>query len=520
VDTARRRHLPLLGLILLVGAVLRFSSLGERPPGGYWDEKAICVNARLVADSGRDQYGARLPLFWRALDDYKAPAFPYAFVVWSRVFGDDVASARALAGAFGLLSLVGTWLLAREVLGPGPGPVLATAMLAVSPWHLQYSRIAWQAITLVALHAFAAGALLRGLRLGPQRGAPWLGGGAVLLAATLYTYSPARLWVPLLALAVVAAALRGGRWPWDASLSARLALVFGLTALPFALSFAAQHGSLTLRFAQLNVLDGPTPVRSAVSSYLAHFDPGFLFGQGDPNLRHSPPGSGQLLWAQAVLLPVGVYSLLRRRQPGDVLVLLWLVLAPLLGALTPGPHATRTIALLPALQVVGAAGALALLRWAGPRREVARLALALTLALSAGVSVRAVFRAPDDAVAAAWQGDVPATIETARALQAEHGLSDVTFLRATRVTYIDWLYATRPDPAAIAARADTLRTGRDRYDPFDEAGKFAFAGARFPAPDQPVALGPDTLLVAPAGVTPPGLTLLRTQGSVAFWGAE
>ena len=49
-----RRHLPLLALILLLGAALRWIGLGERPPGAYWDEQAIAVNARLLAARGHE----------------------------------------------------------------------------------------------------------------------------------------------------------------------------------------------------------------------------------------------------------------------------------------------------------------------------------------------------------------------------------------------------------------------------------------------------------------------------------
>ena len=96
------------------------------------------------------------------------------------------------------------------------------------------------------------------------------------------------------------------------------------------------------------MLDDPQPLRAVLASYLAQLDPGFLSDHGDPTLRHSPPGVGQLLWPQALLIPLGAISLWRRGTLPATFVLAWLVLAPALGALTPGVHATRTIAWLPA----------------------------------------------------------------------------------------------------------------------------------------------------------------------------
>ena len=77
-----------------------------------------------------------------------------------------------------------------------------------------------------------------------------------------------------------------------------------------------------------------------------------------------------------------------------------------------------------------------------------------------------------------------------------------------------------PERALEQARSldEELAAGRDRYDPFDAAGKFWVLGARFPAADAPVTLGPAELLVTPPGVDPPGLTRLHADpDGIAYW---
>src|SRR5205085_7150397 len=56
-------------------------------------------------------------------------------------FGDSVAGVRVVSGLLGALAVGGTYLLARRLFGRTVA-VLATALLAVFPYHLLFSRLA------------------------------------------------------------------------------------------------------------------------------------------------------------------------------------------------------------------------------------------------------------------------------------------------------------------------------------------------------------------------------------------
>ena len=514
------RRLPALALVLVLAALLRLSALERVPLGFFSDEAAVALEARSLAETGRDLHGRPWPFFLRALDDWKAPAFIYGVAGWSRVAGDDVRAARAFAAVCGLFSILGAWLLAREVLGPGPGPLLVAGLLAVSPWHLQFSRIAWQAITLVLLHTWAVALLLRGTR---RSSSAALCAGAALLGLVLWTYSPARLWVPLLGLAFLGATVGTlRRWPWSPRASALALLCFALAAAPFALAAARYAPELALRFRSESLFaqgGGPLDVLAA---WAAHLSPGFLFLQGDPIPRHSPPGVGQMLLAEAPLLLLGLVGLWRDRTPAARLVLLWLLLAPLLGALTrDAPHATRTIALLPALQLAVARGVLLVVRAAGPRARLVNAALAAVLALSAGHATWLHFTSPARIDPAWWRPGLTRVVETAAALAARAAPpARVHFLPGTRVTHVDWLYVTRYPLAQVHAHAQALAAGRERYDPLDTAGRFEFSGASFHYGPRPIVLRPGELVVGgPADAPLPGapLELLHEDGAARYW---
>jgi hypothetical protein len=154
----------------------------------------------------------------------------------------------------------------------------------------------------------------------------------------------------------------------------------------------------------------------------------------------------------------GLIALWRDRTPAARFVLAWVLLAPLLGALTVDPpHATRTIALLPALQVVAARGALLLLDLAGRRRGLAATLFGVALAASAAHATWAHFTAPARTPPHVWRPHAARTIETARTLARERGASHVHFLDAdpTDVTWVDWLHLTDVPTEALAARPRT-----------------------------------------------------------------
>jgi hypothetical protein len=78
-------------------------------------------------------------------------------------------------------------------------------------------------------------------------------------------------------------------------------------------------------------------------NYLSYLGPDYLFFNGDPQIRHSLMDTGQLYFFELVLLPLGIFFIIRRKRKEDALLGLWLVLYPIPAALTDPSHAIRSI---------------------------------------------------------------------------------------------------------------------------------------------------------------------------------
>lgn len=354
----RTRALAFMVLCLLVAAALRLPDLPSLPPGVHYDEAA---NGVLAGDIGlRGERPVFIPSYTG-----KEPLFFYLAGGLMRTVGESLFSLRLTAAYIGILTVAATYWLGREMLADRRIALLAAALLAVSFWHVLFSRLGFRAISEPLLQALTVAALFRGLRGGRWA---WFGVAGVLLGLTGYTYLASRLFPVLLLLGALPLLLDRDtarqRWP-------QLALMAGVAFLvisPLLLYFAGNPDAFWTRIGQVGPNSGGLTLLESVGRSL-----GMFFLRGDPYLRFNLPERPlfNVLWGG--LLVVGwVIALLRvRRMPYDWQrsALLLLVAAPFI-MLLPAALATneivpsnlRVIGLIPFVFYLPAIGLIALLR--------------------------------------------------------------------------------------------------------------------------------------------------------------
>ncbi|MBP6015252.1 MAG: glycosyltransferase family 39 protein [Candidatus Promineofilum sp.] len=375
-------------LILLAAFALRVWHLTGLPPGLTHDE----------ANHGREAIGILngVYLYFFPLNYGSEPLYSYTVALFMALLGRGVLALRLVNVVFGTAAIALTYVWASPRLGR-PVALLGAALMAVSFWPLASSREALRVGMLPFFMALAVYAFWRMthnelrmtnentsavrepgfLRAGRQsapastrltRHSSFVILFGLAVALTLHIYLAARVsWLLFPAflayLALIDRAAFRRLWP---SALAGLSLAAALVAPMFL--YLRAHPEMQTR---LDMLDRPLQdiaagrfgpiwlnVRDAL---LAFVWPGF----GDQFLAYNIPGRPVLDAVSAVFFVAGVLVCLGRwRRPVYAFLLMWF-LTGIIPSLVTGPTAntTRNMAALPAVYLIVAVGAVAVVGW-------------------------------------------------------------------------------------------------------------------------------------------------------------
>lgn len=479
--------------ILAVAVFLRLAWLDRLPPGINQDEAVHAYDAWCLRELGTDHYGQRWPVFFRAFGDYHPGNYVYALLPIQALAGVSTWTTRLAAALAGALTVLFVYLLVRRMFD-SRAALIAASLAALSPWHIHLARLGYEISLAVPLLTLGLMLLARAFVRTPlettsapldRRLTAFTAGAVLGLAA--WSSNATRVVTPLL---LLAAALLARRWrqacpghtsPADVNQSRNTArdsrrraalLLLGLAVglAPFLWTTLRAPHEAWARATSVSIFArsasfGEAAGRAA-SNYLLHFSPRFLFLEGDRRWIESVPDYGRLHAVYAVLLPVGVLRILRRRreEPAGLLALAWLALGPLPAALSDitGPYSLRAAGGLPAWDIVAALGLDAILRAIPAPRRMLRggVAVAFALALAAGfarfVHV-AVTRYPPIA-AVAFQSEWPEVFDEVRRRGPEYDAVCLTTRRTNQLGML-YLFWNRVPPRAFVFGPHEIRRG-------------------------------------------------------------
>ncbi|MCZ6636397.1 MAG: glycosyltransferase family 39 protein [bacterium] len=337
----RRSHLW-IG-ILCLGALLRLTLLSEVPRGFFRDEAAIGYDAYSILKTGRDHWGDFLPLFSRSLGDYDEALYRYLVIPAIPIFGLNEFSTRLPAALAGILTIWALHQLTARLFGPRIALFVAL-FLAISAWHIHFSRWAVRAILLPLFFCAGLSSFLKGLE--KPRHLLW---SAAAFAVCLHTYNAARVFVPLFLLGLMAIYWRTlwqhRKWGMASG------VLFLAVLAPLFLFWISPEG---MRRTYGTLVDEPGLI---FPNYLSYFNPLFLFLQGDRHFRHSLLFMGQLHYLECITVLAGLYGLIRYKHSANPILWLWLALYPIPAAFTSETHAIRAIIGAPLFAILSGYGA-------------------------------------------------------------------------------------------------------------------------------------------------------------------
>ena len=372
----------LFGIILLASA-LRFWQLGHVPISPDWDEASLGYNAYSILHTGKDEYGQFLPIVFKSFGDYKPALYSYLAIPSILIFGLDVFAVRLPSALFGVLTVLITFFLVKELFKRNNIALLASFLLAISPWHIQFSRVAFETNVGLAFNVIGVFLFVKSLKK------PWLLiPSALTLALNLYVYQSEKVFTPLLVLLLLVIYFKQIlHMPKKVLVSA--AIVGFLVIIPM-VSFTLFNKSGLARAASVSIFSSTSTVykinqtryqfnksrgdvvglvldngrleyaKTIVENYISHFDVNWLFILGDIGRHHAPDMGILYLW-ELPCIAIGLFQLLfgKYETKTKLVVFGWLLLAPVPASITTDvPHAVRTITMLPMWQIFSAIGVL------------------------------------------------------------------------------------------------------------------------------------------------------------------
>src|SRR3990167_2698227 len=198
-----------IALVLVLAAVLRLYQLGQVPHGMTWDEAAIGYNGFAIFTTRRDEWLTRLPVSFWSFGDYKAPLAIYVNGLFTFLFGMSLFAVRlpfALAGIAAILGMIYLVKIVLEQTDIKPArirlfAIIAGVLLALSPWHLHFSRIGFESGMALTFYIWGMYFFFKALVVVKQ----WRRYVDFLLSimafvASVYTYHSAKIAAPLLVL--------------------------------------------------------------------------------------------------------------------------------------------------------------------------------------------------------------------------------------------------------------------------------------------------------------------------------
>lgn len=335
-------------VIVLSAAFLRLYRLHELPPGDGYDPAYYGIDALYILQGERPIF---LPTnFGREV------LYSYLTALSVSLLGVGPLAVHVVAALLGVLTVPVLYLLGRELFREDEEPLrtyaglLAALLLAISYWHLHWSRYGVRAIMTPLFAGLIFYLLFRALR----RDRLWdyaLTG--LVLGLSAYTYQASRI------LPLVVVVIFGGSWLHRRRFTQRdgmaFLLVSGLAVLVFAplgLYFLTHPGSFSERINQTWALDpsqGLVPLLTTLSRQISNiFLTLSVYGDDRPIVNL--PGRPLLNGVLSLFLYAGMLvSLWRVRKPPYLLLWSWFVILCIPGLLAEGDTNKRIIGALPAV---------------------------------------------------------------------------------------------------------------------------------------------------------------------------
>jgi len=382
----KKKIIIILALIVLLGGGLRFWRLASHPVSLSIDEVAIGYNSYSILKTARDEHGQFLPLAFRSIGDFKPPILIYLSMPAILLFGLNEFGVRLTIALIGTLTIISVYLLTKELTKNETISLLTSFSLAISPWHIQFSRATFEAI--LALFFMITGAWLFLKTVRQSCRFLWL--SAIFLSLAMYSYHSERLVVPLLVLGMT---IIFWQELWQHKKETLLAFFTALLiCIPFIHLMLGPEGQTRAVHAFINrdyeinrELNQPLDFLGHVFAsnpvilfnfwlkrYSDYWNLRFMFFDGIKLTLPGTPDVGLFHLFEIIPFLIGSWFILFKKKvlkgKKKQMFFCWLLLGPLAASLANNPqHPLRSLTIIPMFQIIVGIGGFWLLSWFGKK---------------------------------------------------------------------------------------------------------------------------------------------------------
>jgi len=382
-----KKHLTLIALLLifLIGALLRFYNLQKFPVGFHLDEAINGVNANFILHTGRDSNDIAFPLQTEMFGDYNPIGYVYLAILPIKFFGLTEFATRFPGALLGSLTILAIFLLTYAIFSNKKLALLASFLVGISPWHIILSRSSEQ--TLVSLFFIVLGFSLMTFSLSRKNRLTFLISGTIILSISYFMYFTPRVFVPIMLLIFIACFLKQLKQNDQRYKLSFIGCLLVLVSLSFYTLIFMKGGKD--RFNQLSIFNfpetklvmeeqiredgviGKSIVETRIfhnkiinysltylSNYFSYFTVDFMFLKGGLPSWLNTSGLGYIYIVELPFFCWGIVELLRNKGKKNYFLILWLLLSPLVAAVTVDetPNIRRSLIMFPTIEIISAYG--------------------------------------------------------------------------------------------------------------------------------------------------------------------
>ncbi|MDD4938266.1 MAG: glycosyltransferase family 39 protein [Candidatus Shapirobacteria bacterium] len=375
-----KTHKLILCLIIFIAFFLRFINLWDTPALNP-DEAALGYNAYSLILTGKDEHGTSWPLHFKSFGDYKPGGYVYLAIPFVKILGLNPLAVRLPNLILSILTILFLYKLILIFSKNKKLALLSATVLTLSPWHIHFSRGAWESQTALSFIIIGTYFFFKSIQ---KKFLPNFSLFVIFYVLSLYCYHSARIIAPLLALTLI---ILYFQFLIKKIPQIFIPIIIGLAfIIPVAVSFL--HNGGTTRFGGVGLTADQGPIWRANElinqhtnsnqlsriihnkkilyliswgqKYSSHFNPNFLFIDGDEVPRSKIPEMGQLYLIELPFLILGVIFILKSKffsSKVKKFIFSFLFIAPLASSLTfQAPSALRSLPLTIPLSILTTGG--------------------------------------------------------------------------------------------------------------------------------------------------------------------